>query len=463
MINRKLTYLALGTLFMFTSCSQDEPARSELSVDGTRIYFRTYLPTVTQSRAGVVSSDNFNFCQVTCFNPDDTALIDSSTSAITPFFTDVRFEKDANGRFLSQGDNKCMWPDSKSKLHFFAYYPAIDSMKKLSGENFFNLINTSKLTDTTAVLDYKLEKFKVNTEIAKQVDFLTAYSSGSLLENANTGISLDFMHQLARIELSAWGANEKYDFEIAGVRIGNPFVEGDFNLSALSTPKGDAQTWLNTTGHQASVEHIFSSGETILLLSKTAESHASEDDAVSIMGTAGPAMVIPMSARIEAWEGKSDPATATTPYSTDKMYFSVLLRVKNKENEVAYPYPNDRDNMTVIYLAVDNSGKINKRLYKIDGTYYTSSEKSDDSKYTPTDTEEIRGFGWAALPVAAKWEAGKIYTYKLNYSDGIGWHDPDDPKPGDPILERGKIPFTVNVAEWTPADDYESDLNVPKR
>ena len=119
--------------------------------------------------------------------------------------------------------------------------------------------------------------------------------------------------------------------------------------------------------------------------------------------------------------------------------------------------------MTVIYLAVDNSGKINKRLYKIDGTYYTSSEKSDDSKYTPTDTEEIRGFGWAALPVAAKWEAGKIYTYKLNYSDGIGWHDPDDPKPGDPILERGKIPFTVNVAEWTPADDYESDLNVPKR
>ena len=460
MIKKKLIYLALGSLFVLPSCSQDEPSKIEHPGDGNRIYFRSYLPAVTQTRAGVVSSDNFNTCQVTCFNPDNAELVDTLSGALTPYFNDVCFQKDASGRFLSQGDNKCIWPDAQSKLHFFAYYPSADSLKKASGSGFFNFVNASRLTEGKAVLDYRIEKFHVSTEIAAQVDFLTAYASGSLVENADKGIELDFKHQLTRVELSAWGANEKYDFEIAGVRIGNPLVEGDLNLSALST---SASPWLNTEGHQASVEHIFSTGEEIVVLSKSAASHASENEAASVMGTAGPAMVIPMSKRIEAWEGKKDPAIEAIPYSTDKMYFSILLRVKNKENEVAYPYPNDRDNMTVIYLAVDKDGKVTKRLYKIDDTYYTTSEKSDAAKYTPTATEEIRGFGWAALPVAAKWEAGKIYTYKLNYSDGIGWHDPDDPKPGDPILERGKIPFDVTINEWTPAQDYDSDLNVPKR
>nr|MDE6269707.1 fimbrillin family protein [Muribaculaceae bacterium] len=382
---------------------------------------------------------------------------------IDPYFTDGTFEKDETGAFYSK-ENECLWPSSKNKLHFFAYYPSVASMKETCGIQYFNLANNTKRLDVGVNLDFRLEKFVVAREIADQADFLTAYSSGSLEDNGGTGIALDFKHQLARIELSAWGNNDKNDFDIAGVRIGNPLTLGDFNFSVLPRAEiAPASPWMNTSGIHSAVEHIFSAGETVVRLSKAAGSHLSENDAVSLMGTAGPAMLIPMSTRIEAWEGINDPAIADADYSTDKMYFSVLMRVKNTDNQVVYPYPVNSDNMNVEYFAIDRYGKIVERLYLIDGEYYTTPESSADLRYIPDATVEICRFGWAALPVAAKWEAGKIYTYKLNYSNGIGWHDPEDPSPGEPIIERGKIPFEVSVQEWIPAEDYNPDINVPKR
>ncbi len=447
----KLIYFALGAFALLTSCSQDEPAKRDIPGEN-RIYFRSYLPTVTQSRAQVAGSDNFTTCQVTSFNADDPTLLDPTTGEFKSYFSDIKFEKDSEGRFMPVGGNDCLWPDPDSRLHFFAYYPSTDRMKETSDEDHFNLVNSSRLIDGNPVFDFRLNKFRVATDIADQFDFLTAYSSGTLAENANTGIQLNFKHHLARVEIAAWGANEKYDFEIAGVRIGNPLVEGDFNFSAL--PAANSVPWLNT-GHQEPVEHIFTPGESIVSLSKNGET-TTADGAVSIMGTAGPAMVIPMQSRIENWEGKGYPAT-------DKLYFSVLLRVKNNDNKVVYPYPNDRDNMTVIYFVVDQDGTIKERVYKIDDAYYTAPDEGEGIRYLPSETEEICGFGWASLPVAAKWETGKIYTYKLNYSTGIGWHDPEDPNPGEPIIERGTVPFDVNVEEWVPANDYNPDITVPKR
>lgn len=464
MDKKKLIYIALGALVLLPSCSQDEPTERELRGDDTPIYFRSYLPSVTQSRATVVNSDNFANCQVTGFNPDDVGLIDSDKNILMPFFSDICFYKNDEGNFVAREEDEVFWPRANNKLHFFAYYPSVASMRETleEDEDCFTLLNSSStLSNGKAVFDYRLEKFIVAPEIADQVDFVTAYTSASLSETGNSGIALDFKHQLARVEISAWGANEKYDFEIAGVRIGNPLTKGDFNLSALMTDNSLTPLWRNI-GTQSVVQHIFAPGESIALVGSG--NHESENDVVSIMGTAGPAMVIPMTSRIEAWEGKNDPAIANVPYTTDRMYFSTLLRVKNRDGKVVYPYPNDRDNMTVIYFAIDTDGKIAERLYKSDDQYFTTPDPTDDdAPYVPGDNEQICGFGWASLPVAARWEAGKIYTYKLNYTSGIGWHDPSDPTPGEPIIERGMIPFEVSVSEWIPADDYNSDLTVPKR
>lgn len=456
-----MIYFALGALILLPSCSQDQPSQAELRDDANRIYFRSYLPSVTTSRAAVVDNDNFTQCQVTCFNPDDPTLIDQSTNALKPYFTDRSFTRQADGNFLADG-NDLYWPNVDSKLHFLAYSPSVAGMKETCGDDCFNLINSSRvLPDGTTAFDYRIEQFTVAHEIADQVDFVTAHAVTSLGENGSPGVALNFIHRLARVEISAWGANEKYDFEIAGVRIGNPLIQGDFNLSGALTSTAGTSLWENT-GKQGVVEHIFSTGEKIVTVGKGR--HATEATAVSVMGETGPAMVIPMTSRIEAWEGKNDPAITDTDYTTDRMYFSILVRVLNRDGEVAYPYHNDRDGMEVIYLAIDRSGKITSRLYNINGRYFTTPEPTeDDQEYIPGDSEKICGFGWASLPVGARWDAGKIYTYRLNYSAGIGWHDPSDPHPGEPIIERGHIPFDVTVNDWIPAEDYDSDINVPKR
>lgn len=465
MEKKTTTYTALTFLLTLTSCVQEGPEGAGFEGEGKKIYFRSYIPSVTQTRAGVITKDNLTECQVTGFNPDDKNLIDPETGKMTPYFSDYRFEKDGEGYFVPRGEESCIWPDSKSKLHFFAYHPSAETMQKIIDKGKFNLTDQSKKADDgTYVLDYRLESFQVAPDIADQVDFIAAYANGTGQDNGDSGIKLDFSHRLARIELSAWGASDKYDFEIAGVRIGNAVTQGDFCFSSVLSSSEKTDGWINTEDRQAPVEHIFSEGESIVLLSNESGSHASVENAASIMGTAGPAMVIPMAEKIEAWEGKGDPNTEVLPYSTKKLYFSVLLRVTNQGGEtVVYPYPNDRDNIPVVYLAIGNEGKVLRRIYLIDGDYYTSNVKNEDLKYIPNETEEVHGYSWAALPVGAKWEAGKIYTYKLNYTTGIGWQDPADPNPGEPIIERGKIPFEVNVEEWVAAENHDPNLDVPKR
>ena len=459
-MDKKTTiYFSIGILLALASCAQENPAYVVSGADGDRIYFRSYLPSVTPTRASVVSSDNFDYCRATCFNPDDDNLIDPSTGEMTPYFTDIRFVKDDNGRFRTQGSDTCMWPDSDSRLHFLAYHPSLTDMNHTGNDEYFQLINASASKDGITAIDYRLKGFRVATDIADQIDFLTAYASGSKDENAGSGIALEFKHQMARVELSAWSGNDKYDFEIAGIRIGNAIAGGDFRFPDAT---GEEYPWSATEGQQAAIEHIFTEGESIVTLSKHADIHASDKDAASVMGDAGSAMVIPMQSRFDAWEGKDDPLIAQTPYKTDKMYFSLLLRVTDRDGDVVYPYPNDKDNIPVVYLAVEDE-KISQRLYESGGQFYTDDSFDEDTRYSPKATERVLGFCWASLPVAAKWEAGKIYTYKLNYTTGIGWQDPSDPNPGEPIIERGPIPFDVTVEEWAIATDYDPDLQVPRK
>lgn len=58
-------------------------------------------------------------------------------------------------------------------------------------------------------------------------------------------------------------------------------------------------------------------------------------------------------------------------------------------------------------------------------------------------------YAWAAVAIGTEWKAGEHYVYTLDFSEGAGKVDPEDPdKPGEDIL-GGPIKFTVDVAEWT--------------
>ncbi|MDE7096831.1 MAG: hypothetical protein K2O47_04995, partial [Muribaculaceae bacterium] len=149
-----------------------------------------------------------------------------------------------------------------------------------------------------------------------------------------------------------------------------------------------------------------------------------------------------------------------TPYSTDRMYFSVLMRITNisENSRVVYPYPGNPDRMNVIYYAVDNSGRIVTRLYP--GNRADEYVTEQGQRYELKQSESIKEFGWAAVPVEVNWEAGKRYIYTINYTEGAGWRDPEDPKPGEKIL-KDNVLIDFEIADWI--EGTQTEISVPRK
>ncbi len=129
-------------------------------------------------------------------------------------------------------------------------------------------------------------------------------------------------------------------------------------------------------------------------------------NAVSIMGDAGNGMFIPQT--LTPWSPTGDPDNVAR-----EAYLSVLVRITTPDGVQLYPFPSDK--------MLDSNGQ--KRKY-----------------------------AWASIPLSGTWEQGKKYIYTLDFTDGSGNVDPDDPDPGKPVL-GDPIKFTVNVENWvdTPA------------
>lgn len=127
---------------------------------------------------------------------------------------------------------------------------------------------------------------------------------------------------------------------------------------------------------------------------------------VSIMGPSGNAMLLPQA--LTPWSPKDDPDNVAR-----EAYLSVLVNITTADGAQVYPFASD------------------KKL-------------GPDGK--------ARKFAWASIPLTANWQAGKKYVYTLDFTNGAGYVDPDDPTPGDPVL-GGPIKFTVNVQPWVDTPD----------
>lgn len=126
----------------------------------------------------------------------------------------------------------------------------------------------------------------------------------------------------------------------------------------------------------------------------------------SIMGASGNAMLLPQT--LTPWSPVNDPDNVAR-----EAYLSVLVRITNKATgSVIYPFSNDT--------------------------------KKDENG-------NPRQYAWASIPLSGTWEQGKKYIYTLDFTEGAGNVDPDDPTPGEPVL--APIKFKVNVMDWTDAEN----------
>ncbi|MDE6269706.1 MAG: fimbrillin family protein [Muribaculaceae bacterium] len=454
------TYTLLGFLLLAASCSQDELPPGSNGAEGGRIEFRASLPEVS-SRATEVTGASLDKFQVSSF------IVGSSS--LSTYFLDKTFSQSAAGKFASL-DPECIWPNGNAVLRFFAFAPSCEEMRAAGG---FGNADFSLLTPAAGeVIDsdeYEMTDFRVAKDIASQFDFITATASGRLLDYEDEGLDLNFQHQLSRIQLKAWSASSTYDMEIAGVRLGGVGTSGTFNFAAEQDATGPAKAGRWATVDKGCVEYVFSSGDVIVALDKSAGAPVSAGQAVSILGNRiggedgyeNSAMLIP--ALNTAWQYIDNPANGIN--HADGMYFSVLVRVidttPQDHGDIVYPYPGDSQGMEVVYLAVDQATKKNviARLYKDGEDYFTDPDMT--SRFDlEENSAEAKAFGWAALPVGDEWKPGYVYTYTLNYSDGVGLRDPHDPNPGEPII-RERVLVTVDVAEWKTGT--MTDVSVPRK
>ncbi len=472
----RVTYFALMALVFAASCTEEAAEPDVIDWNEGKIYFRTTLSDVASSRGPDMTLDGLQSFQVTCFAAAD--MKKDEAGFISPYFENATFIRKAAASGISYvslpSEPPRDWPAGGGFMTFFAFSPSLSAMAEgndaITGNNgYFELLNKSAAKDSGLSADYRIGKIRVNPDIARQFDFVTATTSGDRWKNFSGGVDLAFCHQMSQVEIKAWGDNPTFDFEIAGVRMGNPVVEGTFVFSDSMDPASAGKWAKDDTAIKDKVEYLYRAAvdgptqtpDTIYLINK--ETHNSAAAAASIMGHGGCAMVIPT--LNPKWEGRDDPRIDNIPYSTDRMYISILMRVTRAANgKQIYPYPGNPDGLTVVHYAVNAAGAIVAHVYPgtTAGTFFTDS--SLQYPYTAPDGVEIKEFGWAAVPVGVEWIAGKRYVYTLDYSEGIGVHDPHDPLPGTPIKNQPGITWGVTVAGWgsaTPDDNYKPDIKVP--
>lgn len=475
----RVTYCALAALAFVASCSKEAAEPDVFDWTGRDIRIKATLSEVGSTRGQSMTLDGLSSFQVTCFNTVE--YNDAATDQLPPYFEDSSFIKDETSTgevsYVSQLTEE--WPNNSEVIRFYAFSPSREDMRKENPDinntninDFFNLNHSAVKNAAGVNIGYRLDKIRVNPDILKQYDFITADVSGDRNADFGSGVSLEFRHQMSQVEIRAWGGSTTYDIEIAGVRLGNPTVENSYIFSDATSPaKGGA--W-STAGEsiRGKVEYVYrnsnttgggaGTGDKIYFIRN--DEHNTEGSAASIMGISGKAMVIP--GRNEKWEGLADPNIRTTPYKTNKMYISVLLRVIDSKTGIQrYPYPGNRDGMEVITYAVNEEGIIVYRLYQKGGSGEYFTDPWFSNRYTAREGMEIHEYGWAAVPVDIDWKAGKRYVYTLNYSEGVGIHDPDDPEPGKPIGGLASIEWGVNIGNWDYAvknEDYNPDVDVPE-
>lgn len=262
----------------------------------------------------------------------------------------------------------------------------------------------------------KITDFVPDKDVNQQIDLLVAYNTGNRTDNELSGVALNFKHALSQIDVQAKCSNPNIEIVVKSIRFVNVKTKGSFTYPDQTTTAGNLDGCWAPGGDLsggADYKASFEQSKEVTL----------ESNPKSINSSKNNFMLIPQ--KLTKWVKN----TATTG-----AYIAVLCRISSK----------DGDAKTQLYPELASGG------------------------------DNATKFGSIIVPIDTNWEAGKKYTYTLNFcgdGGGAGLVDPNpdttdpnvDPKPkpgsegGDPVLGN-PIKFTVSVEEWVDAPAQDINL-----
>ena len=210
MNKKNFLFVALASMMLATSCSQDNDLVSNVSSNKIALFPSVDKPN--GSRAVETTTANLTQFRTYAFQDGQSNYIDNVlyTGKSNAWSTDA-------GTFY--------WPVS-GDLRFYCYAP--DAPGKAGSF----AINSSA---------QKLTGFIPNETAATQKDFIYAQASGNLTTNGTSGLNINFQHALSEVSVKAKNSNTAYTVEVTGVKFGNIVSKGDFTFP--STTGTTAATW----------------------------------------------------------------------------------------------------------------------------------------------------------------------------------------------------------------------------
>lgn len=262
----------------------------------------------------------------------------------------------------------------------------------------------------------KIADFAPDKDVNQQIDLLVAYNTGNRTANEASGVELNFKHALSQIDVQAKCSNPNIEIVVKSIRFVNVKTKGSFTYPTQTTTAGNGTTLANCWA----LGNEVSSGADYKASFEQSKEVTLESNPKSINPSNNNFMLIPQ--QLAKWEKTSRETGA---------YIAVLCRISSKDGE----------QKTILY---------------------------------PESGDNAAKFGSIIVPIDTNWEAGKKYTYTLNFcgeGGGAGQVDPNpdtidpnvdpNPKPGsnggDPVLGN-PIKFTVKVESWTDAQLSEINL-----
>lgn len=427
-MKRNLIYLAALSALALTACSQDEAVNEIHPAAESAIGFRTNLDRTTVSRsANATTTTNLDNFDVVALNEDNST-----------YFHKLRVTKNEQGAWTYSPVH--YWPKGKGLRFFAAGNAGSNGLSEKANGNFpgFNNYMPHNLGYTYkpgADANTQGEFGGTNNTIKHaHHDLVYAYYESNY-DNINVGnsgtndqqpkaVELNFKHALAQIEVQAKNTNENRKIEIIGVRIKNLKASGSGKFKdvlesyAGTTPEYGIE-W--TPGSDLS-DYFFRFPKgyaTPHVLDGKKDENGKDKDPINIAPGNFNFMVIPQ--KTEAWAQQTG-----TIDDNGGTYISVACRIYSVSNG-----ENATSSETLIYPKNDSA----------------------------TDVDKL--YGMAMVPVGFELEAGKKYTYVLDFSSGSGQVDPEkptEPEGGDidtpdegeggDEIDGHPIQFTVKVDNW---------------